>query len=86
MKKIKRIGALLALFMLSFYNTCFADLIWYDENGKRQGGGSGNIKPSASNHILIGILIVAVIVCVAVIISKIINNKKENDNDNVDNN
>lgn len=87
MKKIKKIGALIAIFILNFYNTCFADLVWRDpETGERVGGGTA--KPSALenkpvNYVIIGILILVVIVCVVIIIRKIIKKKKEkSSNDN----
>ena len=86
MKKIKKIGALLAIFILNFYNTCFADLVWIDENGKRHGV-NGGAKPTVPetkpvNYVLIGIIVLVVVVCALFIIRRIIKKKKEKGNDN----
>lgn len=86
MKKIKKIGVLVAIFLLNFYNTCFADLVWIDpETGEVHGGGT--LKPSAPepkpvNYILIGILVLVVVICAVIIIRRIIKKKKEKSNDN----
>jgi len=86
MKKIKKIGGLVAIFLLNFYNTCFADLVWIDpKTGKVHGGGT--LKPSAPepkpvNYILIGILVLVVVICAVIIIKRIIKKKKKNKNDN----
>ena len=87
MKKIKKIGALITIFILNFYNTCFADLVLNDTNGEMSGG-KGEIKPPVSetnpvvDYILIGILVLVVVVCAVLIIRRIIKNKKEKENDN----
>ena len=89
MKKIKKIGGLIAIFLLNFYNTCFADVVWIDpETGKVHGGGTlKSSAPKASepkpvNYILIGILVLVVVICAVIIIKRIIKKKKEKDNDN----
>ena len=85
MKKIKRIGELIALFTFCFYNTCFADLVFTDsEIGKLFGGGT--VKPTVPetkpvNYILIGVLVLVVVACAVIIIRKIIIKKKEKEND-----
>lgn len=78
MKKIKKIGWLVAIFLLNFYNTCFADVVLIDA-----------VKPSAPepepkpiNYILIGILVLVVVTCAVIIIRRIIKKKKEKSNDN----
>ena len=86
MRKIKKIGALIVIFCLSAYNSCFADLIWVDpETGEIHGGGT--TKPSIPetnpvNYILIGALVLIIVVCAVIIIRKIIKKKKEKSNDN----
>ena len=85
MKKIKKIGALLAIFILNFYNACFADLVWRDPNtGEWVGGGfKPNVpKTKPVNYVLIGIIVLVVIVCAVFIIRRIIKKKKETKNDN----
>ena len=86
LKKIKKIGALITIFILNFYNTCFADLVWYDENGKIHRA-DGGVKPpvletNPVNYVLIGILALVVVVCAVFIIRRIIKKKKEKENDN----
>lgn len=84
MKKINKIGALIAIFILNFYNTCFADVVWIDpETGEIHGGGT--VRPTVPetkpvNYLLIGILVLVVVVCTVFIIRRIIKKKKENDN------
>lgn len=86
MKKIRKIGALLAIFILNFYNTCFADLVWRDpETGEIHGGGT--VRPTVPetkpvNYVLIGIIVLVVVVCAVFIIRRIIKKKKEKENDN----
>ena len=86
MKKIKKFGVLLAVFILNFYNTCFADVVWFDpDTGKRISGGTARLAGSKTepvNYVLIGILVLAVIVCAVLIIRRIIKKKKEKENDN----
>ena len=84
MKKIKKIGGLVAVFLLNFYNICFADLV-YPNTGKVHEGGT--LKPSAPepkpvNYILIGILVLVIVICAVIIIRRIIKKKKEKSNDN----
>ena len=81
MKKINKIGALIAIFILNFYNTCFADLLAIDpETGEIHGGGVPETKQV--NYLLIGILVLVVVVCTVFIIKRIIKKKKEKENDN----
>ena len=86
MKKINKIGALIVIFILNFYNTCFADLVWRDpETGKIHSGGT--VSPTVPetkpvNYLLIGILVLVIVVCTVFIIRKIIKKKKEKENDN----
>ena len=85
MKKIKKIGPLIVAFMLNFYNTCFADLVWRDpETGEWVGGSAP--RPTAPetkqvNYVLIGIIVLIVVVCAVFIIRRIIKKKKEKEND-----
>ena len=82
MKKIEKIVGLITLFVLNFYNRCFADLVWIDENDVRHGGHPTIPKePKTVNYVLIGILVLVVVVCAAIIISRIIKKKKEREND-----
>lgn len=86
MKEIKKIGALIAIFILNFYNTCFADLVWKDpETGEWVGGGTARptvpeTKPV--NYVLIGIIVLVIVVCAVFIIRRIIKKKKEKENEN----
>lgn len=85
MKKIKKIGGLVSIFLLNFYNTCFADLVWIDPNtGQRHGGTlpQPTPEPNPVNYILIGILVLVVVACAVIIIRRIIKKKKEKTNDN----
>ncbi len=86
MRKIKRIGALMGLFCLSYYNLCFADVVWKDpKTGEWKAGGTAKTyipEPSRVNYILIGALVLIIVVCAAIIIRKIIKKKKEKSNDN----
>ena len=92
MKKIKKFGALLLVFILNFYNTCLADSVWFDPaTGKFNSNNGGLakqsvIKTSPEKYVIIGILVLVVIVCTICIIRRIIKKKKEqekqNDNDN----
>ena len=78
MKKIKKVGALLAICILNFYNTCFADVVWRDpETGEWVGGGT--LRPDVPetkpvNYVLIGIIVLVVVVCAVFIIRRIIRN------------
>ena len=87
MKTIKRIGSLVAVFLLTIYNTCFADVIIDDEghgiNLKRDPGTNVTVNSAPEitvNYVLIGILVLIVVICAAIIIRRIIKKKKENDN------
>ena len=92
MKKIKKVGVLLAIVILNFYNICFADVIWRNpETGELVGNGTGvidkvkqpdvpEIKPV--NYVLIGIIVLVVVVCAVFIIRTIIKKKKEKEDDN----
>lgn len=88
MKKIKKIGGLVAMLVLNMYNFCFADVvsIWIDpETGEWHG--IDTIKPSVPEtkpvtNILIGILVLIVVACAVIIIRRIIKKKKEKENDN----
>lgn len=82
MKKIKKIGVLITIFVLNFYNTCFADLVWDDENRDIYGENGLVNLPVPLNYVLIGILVLVVVVCAVFIIRRIIKKKKENDNNN----
>ena len=85
MKKIKKIVALITIFILNFYNVCFADIVWVDEYGNSYRGDV--VRPDVPktnpvDYVLIGILVLVVIICAVFIIRRIIKKKKENDNDN----
>ncbi len=90
MRKIKKIGVLIVIFCLGFYNSCSADLVWIDPGTGEIHGGSGIAKPSKPsipetspvNYILIGALVLIIVVCAVIIIRKIIKKKKEKSNDN----
>lgn len=92
MKEIKKVGALVAIFIFNFYNICFADVIWRNpETGEwvRNGtGGVGKVKQpdvpeiKPINYVLIGIIVLVVVVCAVFIIRTIIKKKKEKENDN----
>lgn len=83
MKKIKRIGGLVVIFLLNFYNTCFADLVSIDkETGKVHGGGVRPILSETVNYIFIGILVLVIAICAVIIIRRVIKKKKEKSNDN----
>lgn len=85
MKKIKKIGALLTIFILNFYNTCFADVMRRfdpDEWERTKTKEIDTIKPVVEeinpvNYIIIGILILAFVACTVFIIRKIIKNNKK---------
>ena len=84
MKTIKRIGGLVAVFLLTIYNTCFADVVMPGETSHpaplRRGP---DPEPKVIvNYVLIGILILAVIICAVIIIRRIMKKKKEKENDN----
>ena len=84
MKTIKRIGSLVAVFLLTIYNTCFADVIMPGESPEGHGlRYRPDPEPKVTvNYILIGILILAVIICAVIIIRRIMKKKKEKENDN----
>lgn len=82
MKKIKKIGGLVAIFLLNLYNTCFADVIMPGESPNGHGLQRIEPEPKSTNYILIGILVLVVITCAVIIIRKIIKKKKEKSNDN----
>ena len=86
MKKIRKIGALLTIFILNFYNTCFADVVWIDpKTGEVIGGGGAreNVPEIKTvNYVLIGIIVLVVVICAIFIIRSIIKKKKEKGNDN----
>ena len=80
MKKFKKIGALITIFFLNFYNTCFADLV--DPKFTKKGGlKSTNFESDFLNYILIGILVLVVVTIAIIIIYRIIKNQKEQKND-----
>ena len=82
MKKIKKIGALIAMFILNFYNTCFADLVWQDpKTGEWVGGGPARQETKPVNYVIIGIIVLVIVVCTVFIIRRIIKKKKEKEND-----
>lgn len=86
MKTIKRIGGLVAVFLFTIYNTCFADVV--------MPGGTSHPSPLREvgddvpaiyvliGYVLIGILVLVVIICTVIIIRRIIKNKKDKENDN----
>lgn len=83
MKKIKKIGGLVAIFLFNLYNTCFADVVMTQEDIKNHGGGRNvqEVEPKPINYILIGILVLVVVICAVIIIRRIIKKKKEKSND-----
>ena len=85
MKKIKKIGALISILMLNFYNQCFADVIWIDPvTGEVRGGSAPRPtvpETKQANYILIGIIVLIVVACTVFIIRRKIKNKKEKEND-----
>ena len=81
MKKIKKIGGLFAIFLLNLYNTCFADVVFTQEDIKRHGL-IYEPEPKPINYIIIGILVLVVVICAVIIIRRIIKNKKEKSDDN----
>lgn len=84
MKKIKKIGGLVAIFLFNLYNTCFADIVMTQEDIKNHGSWR-NIQvaePKPINYILIGLLVLVVVICAVIIIRRIIKKKKEKSNDN----
>ena len=84
MKKIKKIGGLFAIFLLNLHNTCFADVVFTDEDIKRHGLREYPVEPEPNpiRYILIGILVLIVVICAVIIIKRIIKKKKEKANDN----
>ena len=72
MEKIKKIGSALFLFV-AFCNTCFADVVWTDEDARNHGVMyPSNAEPKPINYILIGILVLVVVICAVIIIRRII--------------
>ena len=87
MKTIKRIGGLVAIFLLTIYNTCFADVIMPGQSPKGHGM---QYRPEPEpettvNYVIIGILVLVVIVCAVIIIRRIMKKKKEKEHDNNNN-
>lgn len=82
MKKIKKIGGLVSIFLLNLYNKCFADVIMPWESPKNHGTHYYPPEPEPTNYILIGILVLVIVVCAVIIIRSIIKKKKEKSNDN----
>ena len=86
MKKIKKIGGLVAVFLLNFYNICFADAIMLGESSPIGHGLHRRFPPEPEidpiNYILIGILVLVIAICAVIIIRRIIKKKKEKENDN----
>ena len=86
MKGIKKIGLVLAILILNFYNTCFADLVVEEpESGTIGGGGTVNQTVSETSlvkYVLIGIIIFIVVAGVIFIIREITKKKNEKGNDN----
>ncbi len=82
-KKIKKIGGLVAVFLLTIYNTCFADVVMTAEQAKNHGMSRFPVEPETKpvNYVLIGILVLVVIICAVIIIRRIIKKKKEKEND-----
>ena len=85
MKKIKKIGGLVTIFLLNFYNTCFADVV-IGNGPAPEGHGLHRIPPASEpepiNYVLIGILVLVIAICAVLIIRRIIKKKKEKENDN----
>ena len=83
MKKIKKIGGLVAIFLFNFYNTCFADVVLSDEQAKYHGRPVLLDPPTKKiDYVLIGLLVLIVVICAVIIIRRIIKKKKEKENDN----
>ncbi len=81
MKKIKRIGGLVAIFLFSLYNICFADLVMSKDNIKNHGMRRTFPTVNLINYILVGILVLVIVICAVIIIKKLIEKKKEKSND-----
>ncbi len=82
MKIIKRISCLVAIFIFTIYNVCFADLVI-----SRGGINSDNLYDQFFNqgntplaYILIGILVLVVVTCAIIIIKRMMEKKKEKEN------
>lgn len=85
MKIIKKVGSLVAIFILTIYNTCFADVVMTKKDIKSHGMYRRDLvepETESVNYILIGILVLVVVVCTVIIIRRIIKKKKEKENDN----
>ena len=80
---MKKIGSLVAIFLLSFYNTCFADVVignGPDPKGHGLQRFQVEPEPEPINYILIGLLLVVIVVCAVIIIRrKIKENRKINE-------
>ena len=93
MKKIKRIGALVLLFVLNFYNICFADVVpinpltgepYYNYKSPAEKN-----KETLLGYIIVGVLILLAVSCAVFLIRKTLKKKKnqlnaENKSDNAD--
>ena len=86
MKKIKKIGGLVTVYLLALYNTCFADVIVNNVNPKTHGYHYYPKAKPKTNYVLIGALVLVIVVCTIVIIKRIIKNKKEKVKENENNN
>ena len=97
MKKLIKISCLLMILLFTFYNTCFADVVYTSEQAKHHGmryiddpGSPPETLPEPEPNILayvfIGLLILVIIVCVVIIINGIMDKKKEKENNNDNNN
>ena len=79
MKKFRRIVVLMMLFVLGFYNVCYADLIG--------GGEIPNVRPAIQEsinpfvYIGIGLFVIIVVAFTVFVIVKAITKKKEETND-----
>lgn len=82
MKEIKKIGALIVIFIFNICNICFADGVWIDpKTGKKVTGGTGIQTHQTRNYIIryviIGILVLFITICAVSIIRKIIKKRRE---------
>ena len=91
MRKIKRLGGLISAFLLTMYNTCFADVIMPGESPKSHGvqyNPPTNTAPTVIQTppnfiiplIIIGILAIVIMVSVIVIICVVMKKKKKKNN------
>ncbi len=92
MKKIKKIGVLVSLFLLTIYNSCFADVVMPGQTKHPAPLGKYNASHSAPeptvNYFNIGVIVVLVIViiiCSIILIKRFTKKKKEQEKENTNN-